>query len=133
METVRHVISAKQCRLSSQIVNLGSMIAVLIFPLITLWFAGSIFAYAAVGHHPDLRVREYNRYAGYRFYGFAGTLPVLLIFADELHHLAGGTLKMWLWVWAVGVLTVVPWGIWAWIKSGREEWREIVMEGEKHD
>ena len=89
MKTVEKLISAAQCRRSAQIFIIGSIIAVLVPPLLMVWIAASIFAYASVAHHPDMRVREYQRWAGYRFYGLVGTLVVVLNFSGEMKDLAG--------------------------------------------
>lgn len=126
-------ISARQCRFASQIFNMASMVAIIFPVLMVLWFGGSIVAYAAVGHHPDLRVRHYNRIAGYRFYGVTGALPIVLIFSDVLQGWAGGRLNMWLWVWALCALVLIPWGLWDYVRSAREEWRDLVVEAGQHD
>ena len=133
MPVVQHTLSAKQCRMASQVFNLGSMLAVTVPVLVIIWFGASMVAYAHFAHHPDQRVIHYNRIAGYRFYGWAGTLPTVLIFSDAFHKLAGGTLKMWLWVWASGALVMIPLGIWDWLKSGKENWQELTVEVEHHE
>lgn len=127
------LVSARQCRFASQIFNIASMVAITFPVLVILWFGGSIFAYAVVGHHPDLRVRRYNSIAAYRFYGVIGALPIVLIFSGVLQGWAGGLLAMWLWVWALCALVLIPWGIWDYIRSSRETWRDLVVEVGQHD
>lgn len=124
-----HHVSARSCFWSSQIVNIGSMVSVLLpLPLMILWFFGSMVAYTFVAHHPDPRVREYTRIAGYRFYGYAGTLPVVLIFSSQFHEWTGSALTTWLWVWALGLVVLIPWGIHDLIKARGEDWQDIVVE-----
>lgn len=160
MEKELHVISGSQSWWASQVFNIGSIIsvtfgasvdglkylltgslfsnqyitmAVVVIPFI-LWFAGSIFAYALVAHHPHPRVGHYNRWAGYRFYAYTGFLPTALIFAGSIETLFHVTpLVMWLWVGALGIVMVVPWGVYDIIKSLREEWLEVSVEVQRHE
>lgn len=133
MNTVEKLISANQCRRSAQLFIIGSMIAVLVPPLVMIWIAASIFVYASVAHHPDLRVREYQRWAGYRFYGIAGTLVVILNFTGEMKALLGGAFNMWATVWAVSIMIVVPSGIRDLIRISRENWQDMKVEVEVHE
>jgi hypothetical protein len=132
-----HTLSAKSCWLSSQVVNLGSMISIILAPLVVplvLWFAGSIFAYAAVAHHPDERVRHYCRMAGYRYYAYMGALPTALIFAGSIQsffHIK--PLAMWIWVWVLGLVMLVPWGVYDILKSRKENWQDLSIEVDKHE
>ena len=130
MKKVEKIISAKQCKFSARVFNLGCIVATLLPVLAPIWIAGSIFTYAAVAHHPDERVGEYTRQAGYRFYGMAGTLVVILNFSGELKALFGGALHMWLAVWAVAILAVVPLGLRDIYRAGRENWRDLAVEVE---
>ncbi|MGD9787296.1 MAG: hypothetical protein AB7U30_05015 [Sulfuricellaceae bacterium] len=160
MEKELHVISGSRSWFASQIFNFGSIIsvtfgavvnglkylltgtffanqyitmAVVVIPFI-LWFAGSIFAYALVAHHPNERVGYYNRWAGYRFYAYTGFLPTALIFAGSIQEFFHVTpLVMWLWVGAIGIALIVPWGIYDIVKSRREEWAEVTVEVERHE
>ena len=130
MKTVEKLVSAAQCRRSAQIFIIGSMIAVLVPPLLMVWIAASIFAYAAIAHHPDLRVREYQRWAGYRFYGLVGTLIVVLNFSGELKDVLGGGMNLLFTVWALSLLVVVPLGIRDLIRISRENWQDMMVEVE---
>ncbi len=160
MEKELHVISGSRSWLASQVFNIGSMVAVtfgaavnglkylltgslfanqyitmavVVIPF-TLWFGGSIFAYALVAHHPNERVQHYNRWAGYRFYAYTGFLPTALILAGSIQTFFHVTpLEMWLWIGALGIAMVVPWGIYDIIKSRREEWLEITVEVDRHE
>jgi len=130
MKTVEKLVSAAQCRRSAQIFIIGSMIAVLVPPLLMVWIAASIFAYAAIAHHPDMRVREYQRWAGYRFYGLVGTLIVVLNFSGELKDVLGGGMNLLFTVWALSLLVVVPLGIRDLIRISRENWQDMMVEVE---
>ncbi|MHB9100469.1 MAG: hypothetical protein ACYC2E_02970 [Sulfuricella sp.] len=133
MKKLERQITAAQCRRSAQIFIIGSMLAVIIPPLIMVWIAASIFIYASVAHHPDHRVREYQRWAGYRFYGIAGTLVVILNFAGPLKALLGGTFNMLATVWVVSLLVVVPLGIRDLIRISRENWQDMMTMVEVHE
>ncbi|OIP07497.1 MAG: hypothetical protein AUK53_11210 [Betaproteobacteria bacterium CG2_30_59_46] len=133
MKTIEKLVSASQCRRAAQIFIIGSIIAVLIPPLIMVWIAASIFAYASVAHHPDMRVREYQRWAGYRFYGLAGTLVVVLNFSGAMKDWVGGGVNLLLAVWALSLLVVVPLGIRDLIRIRRENWRDMWVEVPVHE
>lgn len=126
----KKIVSARNALLSARAFNIGSIIAALVPVLVPIWFAGSIFTYAVVAHHPDLRVREYNRWAGYRFYGVVGTFVVVLNFTGELKEWMGGAMNMWIAVWAITLLIIVPAGVWAFIRAGREDWKDIELGAE---
>lgn len=90
-------------------------------PPVMIWLAASIFVYAMVGHHPNLRVRYYNKWAGYRYYGLVGFLT---IFANDIAHLPTG----WLGVWALMILALVPWSLYDVWRAGREDWQDMIVE-----
>jgi hypothetical protein len=98
-----------------------------------VWIAASIFVYASVAHHPDMRVREFQRQAGYRFYGLVGSLVVVLNFSSEMKAWLGGGMNLLLTVWAVSLLLVVPLGIWDLIRISRENWQDMTVEVEVHE
>lgn len=133
MKKLETLITAAQCRRSAQIFIIGSMLAVVIPPLIMVWIAASIFVYASVAHHPDMRVREFQRQAGYRFYGLAGSLVVVLNFSGEMKAWLGGGMNLLLTVWAVSLLLVVPLGIRDLIRISRENWQDMKVEVEVHE
>lgn len=87
-------------------------------PPIMLWLAASIFVYAMIAHHPDLRVRHYNKWAGYRYYALVGFLT---IFSNDIAQQLGG----WVTVLGIGVVALVPWAAWDVIKAGREGWVDV--------
>lgn len=133
MKTVEKLISASQCRRSAQIFIIGSIISVLVPPLLMVWIAASIFAYASVAHHPDMRVREYQRWAGYRFYGLVGTLVVVLNFSGAMQAWLGGGMNLVFTVWVVSLLVVVPLGIRDLIRISRENWQDMLVEVQVHE
>ncbi|HUX62480.1 hypothetical protein [Sulfuricella sp.] len=133
MKTVEKLISAAQCRRSAQIFIIGSIIAVLVPPLLMVWIAASIFAYASIAHHPDMRVREYQRWAGYRFYGLVGTLVVVLNFSGAMQAWLGGGKNLVFTVWVVSLLVIVPLGIRDLIRISRENWQDMWVEVQVHE
>lgn len=133
MKTVEKLISASQCRSSAQIFIIGSIISVLVPPLLMVWIAASIFAYASVAHHPDMRVREYQRWAGYRFYGLVGTLVVVLNFSGAMQAWLGGGMNLLLTVWVLSLLVIVPLGIRDLIRISRENWQDMLVEVQVHE
>jgi hypothetical protein len=133
VKKVEKIISAGQCKMSARVFNIGCIIAALLPVLAPIWIAGSIFTYAAVAHHPDGRVGEYTRWAGYRFYGVAGSFVVLLNFSGELKTLLGGAMHMWLTVWAIGILVIVPLGLRDLYRAGKENWQDLTVEVEVHE
>lgn len=133
MKTTEKWVSAAQCRRSAQMFIIGSMLAVVVFPLIMIWIAASIFVYASAAHHPDRRVGEFQRWAGYRFYGLVGSLVVVLNFSGEMKAALGGGMNLLLAVWIVSVLVVVPLGIWDLIRISRENWQDMRVEVPVHE
>lgn len=90
-------------------------------PPVMIWLAASIFVYAAIAHHPSERVRHFNKWAGYRYYGLVGFLT---IFANDLARLPTG----WMGVWAILILALVPWALYDVWRAGREPWHDIELE-----
>lgn len=124
------ILSSRQQKLSAQIFNVASIVSVLIPPLILLWIAASIFTYAAVAHHPNPRVREFLRPAGFRFYGLVGSLVVVLNFSGLMKQWMGSASSVWLTVWAVSLLVIVPLGVRDILRASRASWPDMqVAEG----
>ena len=93
-------------------------------PMLMIWVGASMFVYAANAHHPDERVAQYTRRAGYRFYGVTGAMVIL-----------GQPLISWLGafkgafaIWAIIALGVIPAAIWEIFTARREVWRDLVIE-----
>lgn len=94
-------------------------------PPVMIWLAASMFVYAAIAHHPDLKVRHYNKWAGYRYYALVGFLTIM---ANDLAHLPTG----WGGVWGLFIVALVPWALYDIWKAGKETWHDIDLEP-KHD
>lgn len=90
-------------------------------PPLMIWLAASIFVYASIAHHPNLRVRHYNKWAGYRYYGVVGTLTIL---ANDIAQLPGG----WSLVWAIFFTALVPWSVYDIWHAGKEDWHDMEVE-----
>lgn len=113
----------------STVVNLPPMIkyVVVVVPVM-LWLGASIFVYAAIAHHPNMRVRHFNKWAGYRFYGATGAMVVFGQPIYELFHGASGIVA----VWAITALAVIPWSLWDVFMAMREPWVEMSVEEAVH-
>lgn len=122
-------ISAGSQRLSAKIFNLASMVATVIPPLLMIWIAASIFAYASVAHHPNPRVVHYNRIAGYRFYGVAGAM---VVFGQPIYGLFGNWHGL-LAVWAILALVIIPLGLRDLFRVQREDWQDMEIEVNGHE
>ena len=125
-------LSVATTLLSTVLFTLGHLIAdkrmtflplAMSWPPIMIWLAFSIFVYAAIAHHPDPTVRHYHKWAGYRYYAVVGTLTV---FSNDLAHLPTG----WPGVYALMVITLVPWALYDIWKAGRENWKDIEPESQ---
>jgi hypothetical protein len=127
---VKRAIPADKCRFAAQVFNLATIVAVLIpLPLLMIWVGASMFVYAANAHHPDERVAQYTRRAGFRFYGIAGAM---VIFGQPIVSWLGG-LKGVLAIWAIFAAVLIPMAVWEILKARREEWRDIVVEVPVHE
>lgn len=142
------VISGSSSRFSAQLFNIASVVAVslgisalllghllasknigflpfvLSFPPLMIWLGASIFAYASIGHHPNAKTREYNRWAAYRFYGTTGTM---VVFGQPLYELMQGWGGLML-VWVLMFVFIVPPGLYAIWKAARDDWQDITIE-----
>jgi len=131
-------ITAGQQRFAAQVFNIASITSVVIFPLIMLWIAASIFTYAAIAHHPSQPVREYVRHAGYRFYGLVGALVVVLNYTEQMKHWIPGMIKLgslsipmiWPCVWLVSILAVAPLGLRDILRANNDNWQDMNVEVE---
>lgn len=125
------VLSASSQKKSAKIFNLLSVIAIIlmpIFPLLLIWIAASIVVYSANIYHPNPLVRRYTKYAGYRFYGFTGASLASMLFSGVLMKIAGDALTLMVSIWGLGILIVVPMGVWSLYKADRERWKEMLIE-----
>jgi hypothetical protein len=144
----KQIVSATACKRSARLFNLLAVASTLLaaglfglglliverklaflplamsLPPLMIWLAASIFVYASIAHHPDLTVRHYNKWAGYRYYAIVGSLT---IFANDLAQLPTG----WLGVWGLLLAGLVPWALFDIWRAGREPWQDI--EVNPHD
>jgi len=119
------VLSPQSQRRAARLFTQLCIVSVLLlpaFPLFFLWIAGSIFIYAAAVGHPNPRVGEYVRHSGYRFYGLIGVLVIVLNVGHEAADLLGGGWTLFLAVWLLAVVVVVPLGVRDIARAGREAW-----------
>ncbi len=145
----KHIITAASSRRSARLFNLlavaSTLLAVTLFglgqlvpdkklaflpmamslPPIMIWLAASIFVYASIAHHPNERVRHYNKWAGYRYYAIVGALTIL---ANDLAQLPTG----WMGVWVLMILALVPWALYDVWRAGREPWQDMEILKEVH-
>jgi hypothetical protein len=125
------VISVQSQKRAAQLFNFMSIIAIMlmpIFPILLVWIAASIVVYSANIYHPNPVVRHYTKYAGYRFYGFSGSLLASMMFSSILLRAAGGAVALLMIVWTIGFLVVVPMGLHSLIRADRENWKEMLVE-----
>jgi hypothetical protein len=94
-------------------------------PPLMIWLAASIFVYASIAHHPNMEVRHFNKWAGYRYYGVVGTLTIL---ANDIAHLPGG----WGLVWALFFMALVPWSVYDIWRAGKLPWQDMEVEKDAH-
>lgn len=145
----KHFISAASCKFSARLFNLSAvgstLLAAALFglgqmigdkkmailplamslPPVMIWLAASIFVYATAAHHPDLRVRHYTRWGGYRYYAIVGSLT---IFSNDIAHLPTG----WLGVWALFILALVPWASYDLWRADKEDWQDMEIDRSQH-
>jgi hypothetical protein len=125
------IISCNSQKRAAQMFNLFSVVAIILmplFPILMLWIAASILVYSSNIFHPNHLIRRYTKYAGYRFYGFTGALLATMNFSGALIKALGSASLLFLAIWLVGFLVVVPLGIFSIHKAGKEHWKEIWVE-----
>lgn len=115
------VIKASSSRFAAMQMDIGNIVSMLLPPLPVLWFGASMLVYALHRHHPDPKVGEYTRWAGYRFYAVMGLIiPVGTFFP-------GDAKVAWLSAWILGILIIVPWSAWSILRARRDHWEDIVL------
>ncbi len=122
------VLSAASQKRSAQFFNIASVTAIVcmpVFPIVLVWIAGSILVYSANIYHPNPVVREYTKFGGYRFYGLVGALLATMNYSGLLTKLFGGAINLLLVIWVISLVIVVPFGVRAIVKAGKENWQEI--------
>lgn len=128
------IITAKQQERAAQSFAFFSSLSVLLLPAIIpmlLWIAASIFVYAAVAHHPNHKVREYLKFAGYRFYGLLGALVVALNFSPQMAKWVGGWPQLAIIIWILSILVVIPFAVRDILRARQEPWEDMLVESEQ--
>ena len=127
------IITVKQQMRAAQGFAFFSCIAVVLMPLVIpmlLWIAASIFVYAAAACHPNPRVCDFIKYAGYRFYGLVGLLVIVLNFSPQMSKAVGGSYILIAIIWVTSMLVVVPLGVRDILRAKHEPWQEFTVETE---
>lgn len=106
--------------------KVGFLPFVLSLPPVMIWFGGSIFVYASIAHHPNVRATHYNKWAGYRFYGVMGSLMVI---GPAIYGLLDGWGGLML-VQGLAVTIIVPWALFDIFRAAREPWVDMTVEVE---
>ena len=106
--------------------KVGFLPFVLSLPPLMIWLGGSIFVYASIAHHPNVRVVHYNKWAGYRYYGVMGSLMVI---GPAIYGLLDGWGGLML-VQGLAVTIVVPWALFDIFRAAREPWADMAVEVE---
>ena len=121
------MITGKSARNTAAMMDWGNIVAILIPPLIILWFGASMLVYALNRHHPNPKVGHYIQWAAYRFYGITGFFIGVAIFfpaSGWTHYIIS---------WLMAVVVIVPWSIWDLINIyKKEEWVDVPIEDEHH-
>lgn len=118
-----NIVTAAQSKKSAKTFNYGSIAAVLIpFPLFIFWFGASMFVYAMYRHHPNARVGYYTQIAAY-YYGLAGFLSVVMLFASRDFFFKYG----WM-LWLACALFLIPLSIREILKINEEEWHDVKIK-----
>ncbi len=84
-----------------------------------------MFVYAMYRHHPNARVGYYTQLAAYNYYGLAGVLSVVMLFAP------GDFFSKYGWMlWLACILLLIPLSIREIIKINKEEWHDVKIRNE---
>jgi len=120
-ESRQRVIKASSSRFAAMHMDIGNIVSILLPPLPVLWFGLSMLVFALHRHHPDSKVGDYTRWAGYRFYAVMGLIiPVGTFFP-------GDAWMAWVIAWVLGILIIVPWSAWSIVRASRDHWEDIVL------
>ncbi len=120
-----NIVTAEQSKKSAKTFHYGNIVAVLIpFPLFIFWFGASMFVYAMYRHHPNPRVGYYTQMGAYYYYGLAGLLSVVMLFASRDFFFNYG----WM-LWIACILFLLPLSIREIIKINKETWHDTKIKG----
>jgi len=96
---------AKQQRI---IFHMGNIVSVLLLPAIPIlmaWFVASCLLYSQLIGHPEARIAEETRWAGYRFYGVLGLVCIIAL--SPLNKVLP-ILHFCVIAWFLAIVIVVP-------------------------
>ncbi len=120
-----NIVTAEQAKKSAKTFHYGNIVAVLIpFPLFIFWFGASMFVYAMYRHHPNPRVGYYTQMGAYYYYGLAGFLSVVMLFASRDFFFKFG----WM-LWIACIIFLLPLSIREIIKINKEKWHDAKIKG----
>jgi len=120
-----NIVTAEQSKKSAKTFSYGNILAVLIpFPLFIFWFGASMFVYAMYRHHPNSRVGYYTQMGAYYYYGLAGFLSIVMLFAPGDFFYKYG----WM-LWLACIIFLLPMSIREIIKINKEEWHDVKIKG----
>jgi hypothetical protein len=120
-----NIVTAEQSKKSAKTFHYGNIVAVLIpFPLFIFWFGASMFVYAMYRHHPNPRVGYYTQMGAYYYYGLAGLLSIVMLFASRDFFFNFG----WM-LWIACILFLLPLSIREIIKINKEVWHDAKIKG----
>jgi len=119
-----NIVTAEQSKKSAKLFNYGNIVAVLIpFPFFIFWFGASMFVYAMYRHHPNGRVGYYTQMAAYYYYGLAGILSAVMLFASRDFFFKYG----WM-LWLACILFLIPLSIREIMKINKEKWHDVKIK-----
>lgn len=117
----QNIVTAIQSKKSAKTFSYGNILAVLIpFPMFIFWFGASMFVYAMYRHHPNSRVGYYTQKAAYYYYGLAGFLSIVLLFAPGDFFIKYG----WM-LWIACIAFLIPLSVREIIKINKEVWNDV--------
>lgn len=123
--SVGQIARGSSARHAAALFNYGNIIAIIIVPLVIVWFGASMFVYAINHRHPNPKVGYYTQRAAYRFYGVTGFLLACALFFP------GGSWTYYLIAWGLAAAIIIPWSIWDLIRIYRDEWVDVVVDEEE--
>ncbi len=118
----QRVVSASSSRNAAALMNYGNIVAIVVVPLVVIWFGASMLVYAMNRHHPDPKVGHYTQQAAYRFYGVVGFFAAAAIF------IPGDGWTWYIVAWILAAAVIIPWSILDLVRIYRDQWADISIE-----
>ena len=120
------IVSGSSARTAAAMMNYGNIIAIVIVPLVILWFGASMLVYAMNRHHPNPKVGHYTQHAAYRFYGVTG------FFVAAATFIPGGGWESYVYAWLLAAVVIIPWSIVDLVRIYKDEWVDVPVTEEHH-